>query len=145
MESIRRIVRDHRGLLPREILLLSIIIVVFAAATVIALRLEHAKTRDTQRLSDMRVVQRAFERLWLETASFQGAAADGCSETGMAVSQCNLFAYEPAIAQLRDPGQYAYAVTQVPGSDTYEVSFTLEQSYGALASGRHTLTPRGIE
>lgn len=138
-------IHDRRGLLPREVLLLSIIGVAFIGLTVLALRLEQAKARDAQRLSDMRVVQRAFERLWLETASFQGAATDGCGETGMNVSRCNLFAYEPAIAQLRDPGQHAYTVTQVPGSDTYEVSFTLEQSYGKLASGRHTLTPRGIE
>lgn len=106
---------------------------------------EKAKTRDARRLSDMARIQAAFEFLYNDTASYQGAAHDGCDATGALVSQCSLKTYLPSIASFKDPGKYRYFMSTVPSDESYAVSFTLEKSYGTLRAGTHVLTPQGIQ
>jgi len=106
---------------------------------------EKAKTRDARRLSDMARIQAAFEFLYNDTASYEGAANNGCDAKGSLVSQCNLKAYLPSIASFKDPGKYRYVVSTVPSDESYAVSFTIEKSYGTLNAGTHVLTPQGIK
>ncbi len=106
---------------------------------------EKAKTRDARRLSDMARIQAAFEFLFNDTASYEGAANHGCDTKGSLVSQCNLKTYLPSIASFKDPGKYRYSISTVPSDESYAVSFTLEKSYGTLRAGAHFLTPQGIK
>ena len=106
---------------------------------------EKAKTRDARRLSDMARIQAAFEFLYNDTASYVGAAKDGCNAKGALVSQCNLKTYLPSIASFKDPGKYRYSISTVPSDESYAVTFTLEKSYGTLGAGTHILTPQGIK
>jgi len=106
---------------------------------------EKAKTRDARRLSDMARIQAAFEFLFNDTASYAGAAKDGCDAKGDLASQCNLKTYLSSIASFKDPGKYRYSMSTVPSDEAYAVSFTLEKSYGTLNAGTHVLTPQGIK
>lgn len=130
--------------------LLSVLILIFAFGVVIAggfllLNSERSKTRDAKRLSDITRVQAAFEFLYNDVASYEFAAQDGCSQTGMLVSQCNLSNYLPLIIEMKDPGKNSYLVSKVPSIDEYEVVFQLENSYGSLTAGQHTLSQNGIQ
>ena len=129
-------------------LVLVIVLVIVIGAIIgggfLLLNNERSKTRDAKRLSDITRIQAAFEFLYNDTASYELAAATGCSEVGTLVSQCNLKQYMPTIVSLIDPGKYSYTVSVVPGRDTYTITFQLENSYNNFAAGRHTLTPNGI-
>lgn len=129
--------------------LIQLIIWVMVVSVVIGgffylLNIERAKTRDAKRVSDMTRVQAAFEFLYATKASFRSASEGGCSTAGALVSTCNLGAYLPDIASMRDPGSFTYVVSRVPDDEGYEVTFQLEHSYGAFASGAHVLSPDGI-
>lgn len=130
--------------------LLSVLILIFAFGALIAggfllLNNERSKTRDAKRLSDITRVQAAFEFLYNDVASYEFAAQDGCSQTGMLVSQCNLSKYLPLIIEMKDPGKNSYIVSKVPSIDEFEVVFQLENSYGSLIAGQHILSQNGIQ
>lgn len=135
----------QKGLSVLRLLITVAIACIVVGAGFVLLNNEKAKTRDARRLSDMTRVQAAFELLFNSSASYAGAADNGCSQAGMLVSQCNLSAYIPTITQLRDPGKYSYKVSQVPADQSYEVAFYLEKQYGTFKAGKHTVSPAGIK
>ncbi|MFA5135073.1 MAG: hypothetical protein WC505_04815 [Patescibacteria group bacterium] len=130
-----------------SILIILIFVVIFGlliGGGFLLINSEKAKTRDAKRLSDMTRIQAAFEFLYNDTASYEGAALGGCGQPGMLVSQCNLTQYLPTLAEFIDPGTYSYTVQKAPDSEGYAVSFMLEKNYGSLRAGPHTLSPEGI-
>ena len=137
--------RNQQGVALLTILILVIAFGLLIGGGFMLLNNEKAKARDAKRLSDITRIQAAFEFLYNDTASYEAAAQNGCSQPGMLVSQCNLSAYLPNIKQFRDPGKYKYIVSQVPTEESYEITFTLEKDYDSLRAGRHTLSPQGIQ
>ncbi len=105
---------------------------------------ERAKARDAQRVADMARLQVGFLLLYNRTASYAGAAQNGCGAVNVPVRTCNLAQDFPSISSLRDPRGGDYLVSKVPDATTYEVRFTLEHGATGLAAGLHTLTPAGI-
>jgi len=130
--------------------LITILIIVIVAGAIIGggfllLNNERSKTRDAKRIADIVRIQAAFEFLYNDTASYEFAAVGGCAEVGNLVSQCNLSKYIPTINSLKDPGKFNYAVSTVPTEEDYQITFTLENSYDSYQSGKHTVSPVGIQ
>lgn len=132
------------GLSVARLLIVIALVCVVIGGGFLLLNNEKAKTRDAKRVSDMTRVQAAFELLFSSTASYAGAADNGCSQVGSLVSQCNLTTFIPAISQLKDPGKFSYKISQVPTDENYVVTFYLEKQYGAFKAGKHTVSPAGI-
>ncbi|MFA6098835.1 MAG: hypothetical protein WCV50_03605 [Patescibacteria group bacterium] len=135
---------NKKGVSLIQILVLIIVFGVLIGGGFVLLNQEKAKTRDARRLSDIARLQAAFEFLYKDTASYAGAAEGGCDQLNMLASQCNLKNYVNNVSQFTDPGQSSYLVTKVPAEDGYEITFNLEKNYGSLKSGKHTLSPEGI-
>ncbi|MFH1028330.1 MAG: hypothetical protein V1791_10040, partial [Pseudomonadota bacterium] len=95
-------------------------------------------------LADMTRVQAAMQLLFFEKMSYS-EAAEGCPQAGDQVAACGLGRYLPGFGTLRDPGKFAYQVSEVPDSDGYRFEFTLERAYGTLTAGQHYLTKTGIQ
>lgn len=121
---------------------LIVLVVLFIGVRLISA--ERAKSRDAQRVADMARLQVGFLLLYNRTASYAGAAQNGCSTANVPVRTCNLAQDFSTISTLRDPRGGDYLVTKVPDATSYEVAFTLEKGATGLAAGRHTLTPAGI-
>lgn len=127
-----------------------IMVITFAAVAVaVALfvwffRRENAIVRDMARLEDIRAIQSGFERMIIQENSYE-VAAEGCGEVGDVASACALENYLTDVSLRKDPGDFAYTVTKVPGKDNYEITFTLEHGNATLPAGKHTLTPNGIQ
>ncbi|MDD5040085.1 MAG: hypothetical protein PHY34_02960 [Patescibacteria group bacterium] len=137
-------VPSQKGIsLPAIIIIAGVFCIVIGGAFFL-INNERAKARDAMRLSDMARVQAAFELLFSDTASYEGAAESGCNTKGMVVSQCNLGTYISSIAEIKDPGKYRYTVSEVPAADKYGVTFQLEKEYQDLSAGKHVLSPSGI-
>lgn len=107
-------------------------------------RIEIAQARDADRLSDMKYVYAGMVELYGKTHSYT-AAAEGCAKVGDPVSQCSLKEYLDKIDTITDPGTGQYVVTKVPSDAAYEITFTLERTYGEYNAGKHTLTQDGIQ
>jgi hypothetical protein len=136
---------NQKGIAIVRLLIIVAVVCVVIGGGFILLNSEKANTRDAKRLSDVARLQAAFELLYNATASYAGASQGGCDHIGALVSQCNLSSYIPAIAQFKDPGKYSYKISQVPSDEGYQVTFYLEKQYGDLKSGKHTLSPTGIQ
>lgn len=131
----------------RNIIISSIAVVVAAAAAAVFVwffRRENAIVRDMARLEDVRAIQSGFERMIIQENSYE-SAAEGCGDIGDVASACALENYLTDISLRKDPGDFAYTVTKVPGKDGYEITFTLEHGNQTLPAGKHTLTPNGIQ
>lgn len=139
-------VKSHQqGTALVQIIIIVIVLCLLVGGGFFLINEEKAKTRDARRLSDIVRIQAAFEFLYNDTASYEGAANDGCDTSGVLVSQCNLKTYLPAIGSFKDPGKYRYSISTVPSDESYAVTFTLEKSYGTLGAGTHVLTTQGIK
>ena len=126
-------------------LLLSVLVLgIIVSGFFYLLNNERSKTRDAERLADMARVQAAFQMLYATNASYISAAENGCGTVGSLVNSCNLTAQMPDIGTIKDPGQYAYTVNAIPSDQGYEVVFRLENSYGSLKSGFHSITEDGL-
>lgn len=136
--------QSNKGFSLVQILVIVIIFGLLISGGFLLLNNEKAKTRDAKRLSDITRLQAAFEFLYNDTASYLGAAQDGCNQAGMLVSRCNIGTYLASITKFGDPGKYQYLVSVPPTANTYEITFTLEKEYYGLKSGVHTLSPGGI-
>jgi len=136
---------NQKGITLVKLLIIIIVLGAIIGIMFILLNNEKAKTRDAKRLSDISRLQAAFELMYSDTASYEQAAKNGCSQVGMTASQCNLKNYIPSINQFKDPGRYQYLVSKVPSEDGYEITFYLEKSYYNLEAGKHTLSPQGIK
>jgi len=136
---------SQKGLTMVQLLIWVLVFGVIIGGAVILINQEKAKTRDAKRLSDITRLQAAFEFLFNDTNSYDGAAQNGCAKFGDPVSRCNLQKYLPGIANFRDPSGGNYVVTVVPKQDNYEIMFHLEKSHSDYEAGKHTLSPAGIQ
>ncbi|MBU0597672.1 hypothetical protein KKF61_01595 [Patescibacteria group bacterium] len=135
---------NQKGVSIVQILIFVIIFGILIGGGFLLLNNEKAKTRDAKRLSDITRIQAAFEFLINDRSNYLGAAENGCNQTGMLVSQCNLGTYLPSIAQFKDPGSHQYLVVKPPTENNYEISFELEKDYYGLKAGTHYLDQAGI-
>lgn len=135
---------SNRGFTLVESLIVILLVFAVIAVGIAQLNNERAQVRDARRIADMVRVAAAFDVLRAETNSY-AAAAVGCGQTGVLVSTCTLQTYVSDISTITDPGKHNYTVTGVPDTDSYEVTFALERSYGSLTAGIHTVSELGIQ
>jgi len=136
---------SQKGITMVQLLIWVLVFGIIIGGGIILINQEKSKTRDAKRISDITRLQAAFEFLFNDTNSYEGAAQDGCSKFGDPVSHCNLQKYLPNIANFRDPTGGNYVVTVLPSQDNYEILFHLEKNYDEFRAGKHTLSPAGIK
>ena len=142
---MRQIFKNQKGLTVVQLLIGILIFGIIIGGGFVLINQEKAKTRDAKRISDITRLQAAFEFLFNETNSYEGAAENGCSKLNDSASLCNLQKYLPSISDFRDPSGGNYTIITVPTEDNYEITFHLERSYGEFRAGKHTLSPSGIK
>lgn len=128
-----------------SLVLIGLVFLALAAGALSLVGRERAKARDAQRVADMARLQVGFLLLYNRTASYAGAAQNGCATVNAPVRTCNLAQDLASIASFKDPRGGDYLVSKVPDDKSYEISFTLERGTSGLVAGKHILTPAGIQ
>lgn len=136
--------RSPTGVTVLELLLFVGLVFGVVFSLQVLFRANDRSVRDLDRLTDIRNLEGAFARLSIATGSYATAARTGGCVLGGDASTCDFSRIGMDALRWRDPGQGAYIITQAPAETTYEVSFSLEQSYAGLSAGPHVLTHEGI-
>ena len=121
------------------------VVVLITAAFIYAFSYQRSLQRDAARLDAIRQAEVAFQKVYLQSGSYQAVAKDGCGTVGAELSSCNFSSVSVDASDFRDPGRSRMTITNIPNQDGYEVTFTLGRKYGNLAKGVHTLTEQGVQ
>ena len=157
---IKKVLAKHRkGFTLIELLVVIAIIGLLSTLAVVALGSAREKSRDSKRVSDLRVVQTALELYFSDKNAYpQGKEAilgvgnyrvlcdDGSGGDGFAAgaNECNGRVYLDAVPSNPIPGGTSYRYTSEKPFSTYTVKGGLEGTVGNL-SGVVTASPSGIQ
>jgi len=145
----------QRGFTLMEILIVVLIVGVLAAVGIITLLTANAKSRDIQRLSDVRQVQNALELYFYNRNAFPIAnniilggddykvlcdSASGFQSGGEECGKIFLNQLPAAPARTADDS-YVYS----SDGQTYSLIFVLEKAADGLEAGEHTATQNGVQ
>ncbi|MFA7662346.1 MAG: hypothetical protein WCX88_00315 [Patescibacteria group bacterium] len=153
--------QSNQGFTRLEILLVVGIIGILGILSIILLNNCQQKTRDAQRLSDVRQIEAGLQMYYTEGSSFSGACLDQGEGSVLKTILCNA-TNNPYIswANYQDPDFSSLAACdsttsatkcscayglQIVNKDEYRLYFCLEKGANGIGKGLHSISRNGFD
>lgn len=135
--------KNQTGFAILELIILSFIILAFLIVLLVSYSSAHVKTRDTQRLTDIKQVQTALRVFYADNGFYPETSVSGVPK-GIE----NFLQYWPVAPVPADGActqlQNQYIYSPLISGESFEVKFCLGKTTESYKAGLHILNPNGI-
>lgn len=159
-KAIRKIKKSKRGFTLVELLVVVAIIGLMIAVALVALNSARAKARDARRVNDIRQIQIALERYYIDAGSYPignnvllgtpPGTIGNCLDSNGFSTNCSGIIYEARIPSNPTPTNdgdcpaSGYYYNSTDPNTTYTIQYCIGTATGSLSAGLHSATPTGL-